>query len=151
MIPLLTNPPAGTQAFHVIIPSQPGFAFSEPPNSRRWKMDDTARVFDKLMTGLGYSQYAAQGGDWGSITARMLGSLHSENCTAVHLNFCPATTPGYLSFIPPKLLLRFLGWTMPSIELQRASRAVEFIEKRSAYYAIQSSTVNLASYFITHR
>ena len=66
--------------FHLVIPSQPGFAFSSPPGSANWKMDDTARVFDKLMTGLGYAKYAAQGGDWGSITARCLGALHGDHC-----------------------------------------------------------------------
>lgn len=43
-------------------------------------MDDTARVFDSLMTGLGYETYAAQGGDWGSIAARCLGSTYSNHC-----------------------------------------------------------------------
>lgn len=43
-------------------------------------MECTARVFNTLMLGLGYEKYAAQGGDWGSITARILGSTHEEHC-----------------------------------------------------------------------
>ncbi|KPV78168.1 uncharacterized protein RHOBADRAFT_47848 [Rhodotorula graminis WP1] len=94
VISSLTEPESSdAQAFHCIVPSQPGFTFSSPPKTAKWGMDDTARVFDKLMTGLGYDTYVAQGGDWGSITARCLGSVHKEHCVAVHLNFCPVPPP----------------------------------------------------------
>lgn len=53
-VPLLVDPPVGEQAFHVVVPSQPGFTFSDPPRTSKWTMPDTARIFDKLMTGLGY-------------------------------------------------------------------------------------------------
>jgi len=100
---------AGAQAFHVVVASQPGFTFSSPPKTAKWGMEDTARVFDKLMTGLGYDKcvvlppeplrepqadelslsrarrYVAQGGDWGSITARCLGALHKEHCIGASL------------------------------------------------------------------
>lgn len=84
IIRLLTNPTnPEDQAFHCVIPSMPGYAFSSPPKTSHWKMSDTARVYDKLMTGLSYKKYAAQGGDWGSITARCLGALYPENCTGM--------------------------------------------------------------------
>jgi len=57
VIELLTEPDsADAQAFHVVVPSQPGFAFSSPPKTAKWGMEDTARVFDKLMAGLGYDK-----------------------------------------------------------------------------------------------
>lgn len=77
--PLLIQPPQGEQAFHIVIPSQPGFTFSSPPK-KLWTMDDTARIYDKLMVGLGYHEYASQGGDWGSVTARCLGALYPQRC-----------------------------------------------------------------------
>lgn len=81
MIPLLTAPESADEpAFHVVVPSQPGFAFSSPVKTHKHTMDDTARLFDKLMTGLGYETYVAQGGDWGSITARCLGALYPDRC-----------------------------------------------------------------------
>lgn len=81
VIPLLTEPQDATApAFHVVVPSMPGYAFSSPPKTSKWQMNDTARIFDKLMRGLGYSTYFAQGGDWGSVCARLLGSLHKEHC-----------------------------------------------------------------------
>lgn len=84
MIPLLTSPPSQTQqAFHVVVPSQPGFAFSSPAKTHSHTMDDTARIFDKLMTGLGYERYAAQGGDWGAVTVRCLGALYPQRCKGV--------------------------------------------------------------------
>lgn len=81
-IKLLTEPQGdpASPAYHVVVPSMPGYAFSSPPPNDKWVMPDTARVFNKLMLGLGYENYVAQGGDWGSITARCLGSLHKENC-----------------------------------------------------------------------
>lgn len=104
----LANPPNATdRAFHVVIPSMPGFTFSSQPPSSKWQMQDTARLFDKLMTDvLGYTEYYAQGGDWGSITARILGSLHPA-CKGVHLNFCPVPPSAPLSWINPKLILNW--------------------------------------------
>ena len=75
-------------AFHVVVPSLPGFCWSSPPPRRGWTTADTARVFNKLMLQLGYSSYVVQAGDWGSFPAREMGSKFPE-CKAVHLNFCP--------------------------------------------------------------
>ena len=53
-------------SFHVVVPSLPGYGLSGPPPRQGWTLQDTARVFDTLMTEvLGYKSYAAQGGDWG--------------------------------------------------------------------------------------
>ncbi|KAM0793690.1 hypothetical protein ACM66B_001117 [Microbotryomycetes sp. NB124-2] len=141
MIPLLTNPPNESDtAFHVVVPSQPGFCFSDPPKSNKHTMDDTARIFDKLMTGLGYSTYAAQGGDWGSVTARLLGSTHKTHCKAVHLNFLPVLNP-LMKVVPPRLLVKYLpDYFLPPVERERACRALDYLEKGSAYYVMQHNT-----------
>ena len=61
----LLNPPDGQPAFHVIIPSVPGFGFSPTPHKKGWTVKDSARIFDKLATNvLQYETYACQGGDW---------------------------------------------------------------------------------------
>ncbi|KAF2774018.1 alpha/beta-hydrolase, partial [Teratosphaeria nubilosa] len=91
---LLTNPPAGPQAFHVIAPSIPGFCFSSPPPRRGWIMKDTTRLFHTLMMRLGYEQYAVQAGDWGQFVARELGAnpaYAGKHCKFVHLNYCPGS------------------------------------------------------------
>ncbi|GAA5888876.1 hypothetical protein JCM6882_002887 [Rhodosporidiobolus microsporus] len=147
-IPLLTEPTApDAQAFHVVIPSMPGYTFSSPPRTPKWGMEDTARVYDKLMTGLGYESYVAQGGDWGSVTARCLGALHKENCNAVHLNFCPARPPAPFSWFNPRTLL---AWTpralLPDDQRAKLERGLDYVEKGSSYYMMQSLTPRTPAY-----
>lgn len=61
----LASPPKGQQAFHVVVPSLPGFGFSSPPSSFARTTNDTARIFTTLMTDvLGYKSFGAEGGDW---------------------------------------------------------------------------------------
>jgi pimeloyl-ACP methyl ester carboxylesterase len=85
----LANPQNDTDpAFHVIVPSLPGFCWSSPPPKRGWTMKDNAAVLNKLMLQLSYTSYVVQAGDWGSFVARELGAQYPE-CKAVHLNFCP--------------------------------------------------------------
>lgn len=83
----------GGQAFHAIVPSLPGFVWSQAPQRRGWTMKDTARIFDALMQRLGYHRYCVQAGDWGQFVARELGAQYSERCEVVHLNWCPGALP----------------------------------------------------------
>ena len=80
-------------AFHVIIPSLPGFGFSDAPRTRGWNNDRMAEMFGKLMTRLGYKRYGTQGGDWGASISAWLGRNHPEQCVGVHLNFVTAGPP----------------------------------------------------------
>ncbi|ETI29551.1 hypothetical protein G647_02004 [Cladophialophora carrionii CBS 160.54] len=89
------------QAFHVVIPSLPGFCWSSPPPRRGWTMKDTARVFNKLMNQLGYNTYVVQAGDWGSFVARELGANFKE-CKAVHFNFCPVELDEGITDLTPR-------------------------------------------------
>jgi len=73
----LTDPVAHggdrADAFHLVIPSIPGFGFSGPTRDREWNIQRIARAWDELMGRLGYQRYGAQGGDWGSTISRELG------------------------------------------------------------------------------
>ncbi|KIW69716.1 hypothetical protein PV04_05576 [Phialophora macrospora] len=89
------------RAFHVVVPSLPGFCWSSPPPRRGWTMQDTARVFNKLMKQLGYNSYVVQAGDWGSFVARELGAKFEE-CKAVHFNFCPVELDDSLTDLTPR-------------------------------------------------
>ncbi|MFY0407808.1 epoxide hydrolase family protein [Solicola sp. PLA-1-18] len=73
-------------AFHVVAPSIPGFAFSTPVTEPGWNVDRIARTFAALMSRLGYERYAAQGGDWGSHVSRQIGVVEPEHVIGVHLN-----------------------------------------------------------------
>lgn len=74
-----------TLPYHVIVPSLPGYAFSSPPPlDRDFRIEDVARILNKLMVDLGFgSGYIVQGGDVGSKIARVMAAEH-ESCKAVH-------------------------------------------------------------------
>lgn len=92
MKPLLEPEDANEPSFDLVIPSLPGFCWSQGP-PRGWTLQDTARVFDALMKRLGYNQYVAQAGDWGHWVIRELGSGRYDACKAVHTNMCPGAPP----------------------------------------------------------
>ena len=73
------------QAFHVVAPSLPGFAFSGKPSERGWGVEKIAAAWAQLMERLGYGRYVAQGGDWGSAITAALGALDPDRCAAIHL------------------------------------------------------------------
>jgi pimeloyl-ACP methyl ester carboxylesterase len=84
--------PRLTDEFHVVVPSLPGYAFSEPTRTRGWDPARIARAFMELMTRLGYERYGAQGGDWGAQVGTRIGALDPEHCVALHLNM-PLANP----------------------------------------------------------
>ena len=86
----LTDPRAHggdpADAFHVVAPSVPGFAFSGPTTERGWNTRRIARAWAELMRRLGYERYGAQGGDFGSIVSPELGRTAPESVLGVHVN-----------------------------------------------------------------
>ena len=86
----LTDPPAhggdAADAFHVIVPSLPGYGFSEKPSATGWGVQKTARAWASLMSRLGYDRYVAQGGDWGSMVTTSIGIQDPEHVIGIHLN-----------------------------------------------------------------
>ncbi|KZM21947.1 uncharacterized protein EKO05_0000404 [Ascochyta rabiei] len=95
MHPLLDPKDDAAPVFDLVVPSLPGFCWSQGP-PRGWTLQDTARIFDVLMKRLGYNSYAAQAGDWGHWVVRELGSGRYNACKAVHTNMCPGAPPkGY--------------------------------------------------------
>lgn len=80
--------------FHVIVPSLPGYCYSNgPPLDRDFTVEDIAKVLDKLMIGLGFGDgYVAQGGDIGSFVTRVL-AVTSPVCKAAHINLCIGVFP----------------------------------------------------------
>ena len=92
MRPLLEPEGADQPAFDLVVPSLPGFCWSQGP-PRGWTLQDTARIYDALMKRLGYTSYVAQAGDWGHWVVRELGTGRYEACKAVHTNMCPGAPP----------------------------------------------------------
>jgi pimeloyl-ACP methyl ester carboxylesterase len=73
-------------AFHVVIPSLPGFGFSDKPTESGWRLPRTANAWAELMKRLGYSRYVAQGGDWGAGVSSWMAKQQPPGLIAVHLN-----------------------------------------------------------------
>ena len=97
LIPRLTDPPAyggrAEDAFHVVVPSLPGYGFSEPPRRRGWDVRRIALAFTTVMGRLGYERYGAQGGDWGAQVTSRIPVLDPEHCVAIHLNMPVGARP----------------------------------------------------------
>jgi pimeloyl-ACP methyl ester carboxylesterase len=94
LIPLLTDPAAhgiDAPAFHVVVPSLPGYGFSDRPGREGVTVRYTARLWDELMRGLGYDRYAAAGGDFGSGVTTFLGLDHPDSLVGIHLSTLDVT------------------------------------------------------------
>jgi pimeloyl-ACP methyl ester carboxylesterase len=93
LIPLLTDPAAhggnAADSFDVVVPSLPGYGFSDRPQARGMNPRHIAALWVRLMDALGYQRFGAQGGDWGSAVSSALGLDHSERIIGIHLNYIP--------------------------------------------------------------
>ena len=92
----LTDPTAhggrAEDAFDLVLPSMPGYGFSEKPQGTGWGPDRIARAWDVLMKRLGYTNYVSQGGDWGSVIASAMARQAPAGLLGIHVNM-PATVP----------------------------------------------------------
>jgi pimeloyl-ACP methyl ester carboxylesterase len=88
----LTDPTAyggrAEDAFHVVIPSLPGFGFSSRPTELGWGLERIGRAWDVLMKRLGYTHYVAQGGDWGGGLVEVMAVQAPEGLLAIHIPTC---------------------------------------------------------------
>ncbi|TFY57287.1 hypothetical protein EVJ58_g7109 [Rhodofomes roseus] len=123
--------------YHFIVPSLPGFAFSDrPPKDKDWTTHDSARLMHRLLEGLGFGEtgYVVQGGDIGSYICRSLASRY-DACKAVHLNFCPVPKVDGVS-----------NSDIDELELKALQRGDAFRTAGSAYsleHATRPSTIGL--------
>ncbi|MEU6389219.1 epoxide hydrolase [Streptomyces sp. NPDC046939] len=92
----LTDPTAhggrAEDAFHLVLPTLPGYGFSAKPTAPGWNPARTARAFHTLMLRLGYRRYVSQGGDWGATISHQLAIQHAKGLLGIHVNM-PGTVP----------------------------------------------------------
>jgi epoxide hydrolase len=124
-------------AFHMVVPSIPGFGFSGPTRERGWNVTRVARAWDSLMGRLGYQRYGAQGGDWGSAISRELGVIVPERMIGVHLNMLSPYVSGDL---PADL---------SDSDRARVERLRRFRLAGTGYSAIQSTRPQTVGYGLT--
>src|SRR5215218_5856938 len=96
----LTDPVAhggdAADAFHVVVPSLPGYGWSDRPAQTGWNVRRIAAAWEQLMLRLGYDRFAAQGGDWGSMVTLAVGAHHTDHLAGIHVNMplvIPTTPP----------------------------------------------------------
>jgi pimeloyl-ACP methyl ester carboxylesterase len=77
---------AASDAFHVVVPSLPGYGFSAKPNETGWNADRIAAAWVELMSALGYERFAAQGGDWGAVVTTALARHQADRLIGIHVN-----------------------------------------------------------------
>jgi pimeloyl-ACP methyl ester carboxylesterase len=158
----LTNPTANggnaSDAFHLVIPSMPGYGFSAKPTETGWDPARIARAWIVLMKRIGYTRFVAQGGDWGSPVSNEMGKLAPPELLGIHVNL-PGT-------VPPEIFKAIqAGDPAPTSLSAEERRAFEQIKisftKRRAYavemgtrpqtlYGLADSPVALAAWLLDH-
>ena len=157
----LTNPTAhngsASDAFHVVIPSMPGYGFSGKPTSTGWGPERMGRAWAELMQRLGYTRYVAQGGDWGAFVVDQMGLQAPAGLLAIHTNM-PATVPAdvdkaLLAGAPPPSGLS-ADERRAYEQLVRTFKQVDYAKymavRPQTLYGIADSPVGLAAWLLDH-
>ena len=158
----LTNPTAhgasASDAFHLVIPSLPGYGFSGKPTTTGWDPIRIARTWAVLMQRLGYTRYVAQGGDWGNAVTEQLALQQPAGLVAIHTNM-PATVPADID------KLAFANAPAPSglsadekhayDQLSHFYKtglgyAQEMAARPQTLYGIEDSPIGLAAWMVDH-
>jgi pimeloyl-ACP methyl ester carboxylesterase len=158
----LTDPTAhgatAADAFHLIIPSLPGYGFSGKPQSPGWNPPRVARAWATLMQRLGYTHYVAQGGDWGNAVTEDMALQQPQGLLGIHTNM-PATVPPNISKAlsfgePPPANLsaeELNAWNqLDFFNKNGVGYATEMSNRPQTLYAIADSPTGLAAWMIDH-
>jgi pimeloyl-ACP methyl ester carboxylesterase len=158
----LTNPTAhggsAADAFHLVIPSLPGYGFSGKPAEPGWDPARIARAWVVLMKRLGYAHFVAQGGDWGSPICHEMGKLGAPELLGIHVNLPGTVPPQIFKMIaagdpPPSDLSADEKRAFDQIKLaftKRRAYALEMGTRPQTLYGLADSPVGLASWLIDH-
>jgi pimeloyl-ACP methyl ester carboxylesterase len=146
----LINPTAHgaspSDAFHLVIPSMPGYGFSGKPVAAGWDPDHIARAWAQLMKRLGHSHYVAQGGDWGAPISTAMARQAAAGLLGIHVNL-PATVP------PEVGAVLAAGGPAPAGLSEKESAAFEaldaFTKKNRAYSVLMNTRPQMIGYALT--
>ncbi|SDR56848.1 Pimeloyl-ACP methyl ester carboxylesterase [Rhizobiales bacterium GAS113] len=151
LIPMLTDPAAhggeAGDAFDVVVPSLPGYGFSDRPTRLGYDPSRIADLWAALMMELGYRRFAAQGGDWGAAVTTALGLRHQERLIGLHFNYIPGSfqivgEASEFSEDERASLARRAAWA----EAEGGYAHVQRTRPQSLAYALNDSPVGLAGW-----
>ena len=127
-------------AFDVVVPSLPGYGFSEAPSERGMDPAKIASLWVELMRGLGYERFGAQGGDWGASVSTRLGLAFPEALVGLHLNYIPGSYRPWLG-----------AGAAPLAELERAfvESAERWYESEGGYAHVQATRPDTLGYALS--
>ena len=158
----LTDPTAhggaAEDAFHVVIPSMPGYGFSARPTEPGWNPPRIAQAWLTLMKRLGYDRFFAHGGDWGALMTEILGVMAPPELVAIHTNM-PSTVPPEIYQAlrdgngPPAGLSDDEGRAYERLELffvHGLAYANQMGQRPQTLYGIADSPIGLAAWFLDH-
>jgi pimeloyl-ACP methyl ester carboxylesterase len=154
IIPLLTDPAryggSSADAFDVVIPSLPGYGFSDRPAGAGVNAFRVAELWTDLMNELGYKRFAAQGGDLGAGVSTALGLRHPDRIIALHLNFIPGS---YRPFLEPDAKLTSAEEEFLRVRGRWADEAgayahVQRTRPQTAAYGLNDSPAGLAAWIL---
>jgi len=155
LIPLLTDPAAhggrAEDAFDVIVPSLPGYGFSDRPRDRGMDPKKIAALWVRLMQELGYERFAAQGGDWGSAVSIALGLDHAERMIGIHLNYIAGRflLGGTLNVQPEdEIASAYLGQLRAWWDTEGGYSHQQATKPQTLSYGLNDSPVGLAAWIV---
>ena len=126
ILPMLTDPVRfggnSIDSFDVVVPSMPGFGFSDRPTKPGIDVFEIADLWAQLMDGLGYKRFCAQGGDFGAGVSTALGLYHSERLLGIHLNYIPGSYRPYLQ---------------PGEEKNLSGEEIQFLKDADEWYLVE--------------
>jgi pimeloyl-ACP methyl ester carboxylesterase len=158
----LTNPTAygasASDAFHLVIPSMPGYGFSGKPNTPGWDPTHIARAWIALMKRLGYTKFVAQGGDWGAVIVDLMGVEAPPELLAIHTNMAGAVPANVGKALergdpPPSGLTAEEKSAWDRLDFffkQDVAYAQEMGTRPQTLYGIADSPVGLAAWILDH-